>query len=64
VFNKQEKRWEIISLLAVARSQNPVLGFSNSSKFFPFGLTPWFMLGSCDSNIEELKLTFLKLTKV
>ncbi len=64
VFNKTEKRWEIISLFEVAGLRNLVIGFSNSSKFFPVGLKPWFLIGGCDSNVDEFKLTFLKLSKV
>ncbi len=63
-YNNTTKRWEIISLYQFEGKIGSILGFSNSTKFFPMGLKQWFLKGNCNAKGDEYTPSMLKLVKV
>lgn len=64
IYNSMLKNWEIISLRELNGASGLILGFSNTTKFFPLGLQPWYMFEYCNKFSEQQMETFLKIAKV
>ena len=64
VYNATGKNWNLVSLHEVKNKTGRILGFTNSTKFFPVGLEQWYLYEHCNRYLEDAIPVFLKLTKV
>ena len=64
IYNTTGRKWNIISLHVVNNKTGRILGFTNSTKFFPVGLQQWYLYEHCNHYLEDPIAVILKLTKV
>lgn len=64
VYSPSGKRWDLVSQQEINNKTGLILGFSNSTKFFPVGLQPWYLYEQCNQYQDAITPTNLKLSKV
>ena len=64
IYDTNGKKWKLVSLHEVYNKTGRILGFTNSTKFFPVGLQQWYLYEHCNHYLEDAMPVILKLTKV
>ena len=64
VYNTTGKNWNLVSLQEINNKTARILGFANSTEFFPFGRQQWYLHEQCNHYLEDTIPVVLKLTKV
>ena len=64
IYDTTGKKWRLVSLHEVNNKTGRILGFTNSTKFFPVGLQQWHLNEHCNHYLEDAMPVILKLTKV